>query len=55
MVPLGLVNEGTISLAPAAELSYPTHDEKRRFLEAMDYSQNTPSLSQVQRLKKLGR
>ena len=50
-----MVDEGTISLTPAVELSYLSHDEQKDFLEAMDYSQNTPSLSQAQRLKKLSR
>ena len=44
-----------IAFSPAVELSYLTHDEQKQFLEAMDYSQNTPSLSQAQRLKKLSR
>ena len=38
-----------------AKASYLTHDEQKQFLDAMDYSQNTPSLSQAQRLKKLSR
>ena len=50
-----MVDEGTISLTPAVELSYLSNDEQKDFLEAMDYSQNTPSLSQAQRLKKLSR
>ena len=50
-----MVDDGTLSLTPAVELSYLTHDEQKQFLEAMDYSQNTPSLSQAQRLKKLSR
>ena len=37
------------------ERAYLTHDEQKQFLDAMDYSQNTPSLSQAQRLKKLSR
>ena len=44
-----------IAFSPAVELSYLTHDEQKQFLDAMDYSQNTPSLSQAQRLKKLSR
>ena len=44
-----------IAFSPALELSYLTHDEQKQFLDAMDYSQNTPSLSQAQRLKKLSR
>lgn len=44
-----------IAFSPAVELSYLTRDEQKHFLDAMDYSQNTPSLSQAQRLKKLSR
>ena len=50
-----MVDDGTISLTPAVELSYLTQDEQKGFLDAMDYSQNIPSLSQAQRLKKLSR
>ena len=49
------VESKEIAFSPAVELSYLTHDEQRMFLDAMDYSQNTPSLSQAQRLKKLSR
>jgi len=49
------VENKEIAFSPAVELSYLTHDEQRMFLDAMDYSQNTPSLSQAQRLKKLSR
>ena len=47
MVPLGLVNEGMISLAPAAELSYPTHDEKRRFIVTGTAAQKARPLGQM--------
>ena len=49
------VDSKEIAFSPAVELSYLTHDEQKHFLDAMDYSQNTPSLSQAQRLKKLSR
>ena len=49
------VDSKEIAFGPAVELSYLTHDEQKQFLDAMDYSQNTPSLSQAQRLKKLSR
>ena len=49
------VDSKVIAFSPAVELSYLTHDEQKQFLDAMDYSQNTPSLSQAQRLKKLSR
>lgn len=47
------VDEKEISLTPAVELAYLTQDEQQGFLDAMDYSQNTPSLSQAQRIRKL--
>ena len=49
------VDSREIAFSPAVELSYLSHDEQKQFLDAMDYSQNTPSLSQAQRLKKLSR
>ena len=49
------VDSKEIAFTPAVEISYLSADEQRQFLEAMDYSQNTPSLSQAQRLKKLSR
>lgn len=49
------VDSKEIAFSHAVELSYLTHDEQKQFLDAMDYSQNTPSLSQAQRLKKLSR
>ncbi len=49
------VDSKEIAFSPAVELSYLSHEEQRQFLDAMDYSQNTPSLSQAQRLKKLSR
>ena len=47
------VDSKEIALNPAVELSYLKPDEQKQFLDAMDYSQVTPSLSQAQRLKKL--
>ncbi len=49
------VDSKEIAFSPAVELSYLSHEEQKQFLDAMDYSQNTPSLSQAQRLKKLSR
>lgn len=49
------VDSKEIAFSSAVELSYLTRDEQKQFLDAMDYSQNTPSLSQAQRLKKLSR
>ena len=50
---LDLVDQKKISLNPAVELSYLTAAEQRDFLEAMQDTQNAPSLSQAQRIKKL--
>lgn len=50
---LDLVDEQKISFNPAVELSYLTADQQRDFLEAMNDTQNAPSLSQAQRLKRL--
>ena len=47
------VDTKEIAFSPAVELSYLKPDEQKQFLDAMDYSQVTPSLSQAQRLKKL--
>ena len=49
------VESREIALNPAVELSFLKPDEQRKVLDAMDYSQNTPSLSQAQRIKKLSR
>ena len=50
---LDMVDEKKIAFNPAVELSYLKPSEQKEFLEAMDYAQASPSLSQVQRLKKL--
>lgn len=50
---LELVDQKKISFNPAVELSYLTEPEQRDFLEAMQDTQNSPSLSQAQRIKKL--
>ena len=50
---LKMVDDGIIKFNPAVELSFLKKEEQENFIEAMDYSQNTPSLSQAQRLKKL--
>ena len=49
---LDMVDNKKIAFNPAVELSYLTKDEQTNFLEAMEYAQATPSLSQAQRLKK---
>ena len=50
---LDLVDEKKISFNPAVELSYLDEKQQRDFLTTMDETQNAPSLSQAQRLKKL--
>ena len=50
---LDMVDEKKISFNPAVELSYLDEAQQRDFLEAMQDTQNAPSLSQAQRLKKL--
>lgn len=50
---LDMVDTGQIKFNPAVELSYLAHEEQKDFLEAMDYAQAAPSLSQAQRIKKL--
>ena len=50
---LDMVDEKKIAFNPAVELSYLDEAQQRDFLEAMDDTQNAPSLSQAQRLKKL--
>ena len=50
---LDMVDEKKISFNPAVELSYLDENQQRDFLEAMSDTQNAPSLSQAQRLKKL--
>ena len=50
---LDMVDEKKIAFNPAVELSYLKPSEQKEFLEAMDYAQTSPSLSQAQRLKKL--
>lgn len=47
-----MVDQRTLAFNPAVELSYLKPEEQKDFLEAMDYAQATPSLSQAQRIKK---
>jgi len=49
---LDMVDQKQIAFNPAVELSYLKPEEQKQLLEAMDYAQATPSLSQAQRLKK---
>ena len=50
---LDMVDEKKISFNPAVELSYLDESQQRDFLEAMEDTQNAPSLSQAQQLKKI--
>lgn len=50
---LEMVDERKIAFNPAVELSFLSKEEQENLLDAMDYGQSTPSLSQAQRLKKL--
>ena len=50
---LDMVDEKKISFNPAVELSYLDESQQRDFLEAMEDTQNAPSLSQALQLKKI--
>ena len=50
---LDMVDEKKIAFNPAVELSYLDEAQQRDFLEAMEDTQNAPSLSQAQQLKKM--
>ena len=52
---LEMVDAKQIAFNPAVEISFLSPDEQEQFIDAMDYSQSTPSLAQAQRLKKLSR
>lgn len=49
------VDDKEIALTPAVEIAYLSQEEQRDFLDAMDYSQNSPSFSQAQRIRKLSK
>lgn len=50
---LEMVDTGQVKFNPAVELSYLAKEEQQEFMEAMEYAQAAPSLSQAQRIKKL--
>ena len=52
---LEMVDNKVIAFNPAVELSYLSKEEQKNLLEAMEYAQSTPSLSQAQRLKKFSK
>ena len=49
------LDQGEISFNPAVEISALTKEEQRELLEATNYAQSTPSVSQAQRIKKLSK
>lgn len=49
------LDDGLIGFNPAVEIAFLKKEEQRQFLDAMDYAQASPSLSQAQRIKKLSR
>ena len=50
---LDMVDEKKLAINPAVEISYLSREEQAQLIEAMDFAQATPSLSQAQRLKKM--
>lgn len=50
---LEMVDRKQLAFNPAVEISYLSEEQQNDFLEAMEYAQTTPSLSQAQRMKKL--
>lgn len=52
---LSKLDDGIISFNPAVELAFLRKEEQRDLLDAMDYTQSVPSLSQAQRMKKFSR
>ena len=50
---LEMLDNKLISFNPAVDLSYLTPEEQQNVIEAMDYTQAVPSISQAQRIKKL--
>ena len=50
---LEMLDDGKISFTPAFELAFLSTEEQEQFIDAMEYTQATPSLSQAQRIKKL--
>lgn len=49
------VDDGSMGFTPAVQISYLKKEEQREMLEAMEFAQCSPSLSQAIRLKKLSR
>ena len=51
---LEMLDDGKIGFTPAYEASFLTEEEQKNLIQAMAYTQSSPSLSQAQRMKKLG-
>ena len=47
------LDNGELSFNPAVELSYLTIEEQKEFIDAMEYTQAVPSISQAQRIKEI--
>lgn len=52
---LEMLDDGAIAFNPAYEIAFLTQEEQKELIEAMNYTQSMPSLSQAQRLKKLSK
>ena len=52
---LNMLDDGKISFIPSVEISMLKMEEQEEFIQAMDYAQATPSLSQAQRIKELSK
>lgn len=52
---LDMVDDKSLAMTPALQLSYLAKQEQKDFLSAMDYAQTTPSLSQAQRIRKMAK
>jgi ParB family chromosome partitioning protein len=52
---LEMLDDGKIGFTPAYEASFLTEEEQKNLIQAMAYTQSSPSLSQAQRMKKLSR
>lgn len=52
---LEMLDQGDISFNPAVEISNLKMKEQEKFIEAMDYAQSVPSLSQAQRIKEISK
>lgn len=49
------LDDGKIAFIPAFEAAFLSQDEQRSLLKAMEFSQGSPSISQMQRIRKLSK